>query len=79
MMKGNVMKINYKLISAVLAVGVAYDAYCFAENKKRFAQIEHLLQKSIELNKFYAKKIVDEEVPLDEFDMIVLQDIHHEL
>lgn len=73
------MKINYKLISAVLAVGVAYDAYCIAENQKRFNQIRKVMEHSLTLNKLYAKKLADNDIPLDEFEQIIVNDILNKL
>ena len=76
------MKINYKILSGGLAVIVAWDLYASIKNRKidlrnkaKFESLGEELDRACELTHFYADKLNQYEVPFDEFDRIIMENL----
>lgn len=76
------MKINYKIVSGILAACLVYDGVVGLKNVHTINKLKSQNKKLIELatsyariNVYYADKLDEYAVPCDDFDRIVITDL----
>lgn len=66
------MKINYKIVSGILAAGWAYEAYANCSNAKRAYSAR---KKLASLINYQAGMLDKHKVPMTEFDLIAMKQL----
>ncbi len=69
------MKINYKMLSGILAVVLIYDAKVAFNNRKKFVLMKKHIEQLSALSAFYAAKLDEANVEVTEFDKIAVDSI----
>lgn len=65
------MKVNFKLVTGILAAALVYDYSVARKNRKINEALRAELLSSFDRNLFLCEKLDAAEVPFDEFDKII--------
>lgn len=66
------MKLNYKAVSVVLSVALAYDVLAHFENKKRFAELNSRVTSAHKREVYLASMLDRHDIDLEPFDEVAL-------
>jgi len=68
-----------KIVCGVIAVGFAYDAYMFAQLRKKLEKSREDFKSAAQLANLYGKMLRDRDIHPDSFELIIMRDIHSRL
>ena len=65
------MRINWKVVSGILAAGLVYDGYVGHKNRQKFDRIKAERAEAMDLSNLHASMLRKHHICYDEFEKIV--------